>query len=71
MEDEPRQSPAEWTHPAAGYHEYPPRKRRWPAPRRACTVCEAVSETPDEHCPVCGSAYPKPSLVARLLRRRR
>jgi hypothetical protein len=68
MLDEPRQMRGEWLHPAAGYHSYPPRRPRFPGPRRTCPHCGLVSETSAHDCPVCGAAF-TPRLRDRLLGR--
>ena len=66
MRQEPRPTRGEWWHPAAGYHSYPPRRTRFPGPRKVCPHCELPSQTTDKTCPVCGTRF-KPVWWRRVL----
>ena len=67
MPNEPRTSRGELLYPAPGYHSYPPRRPRFPGPRRRCTHCELVSETSSRECPVCAAPFERPGRLARVL----
>ncbi len=67
MANDPPPLRGEWLHPAAGHHSYPPRRPRFPGPRRTCPHCGLVSQTSARDCPVCGARF-NPSRIARLLR---
>ena len=65
MPDEPRPLAGEWVHPSAGWHDYPPRKPRFPGPRQTCPHCGLTSETSARECPVCAARF-RPGVFQRL-----
>jgi hypothetical protein len=37
----------------------PPRRPRFPGPRKTCRRCGLTSETTDRRCPVCATRFPR------------
>jgi hypothetical protein len=67
MQREPKPLRGAIYHPGAGYHSYPPPKRRFAAVRRRCGHCGLPADTREASCPVCGARYAPTTRRGRLL----